>query len=244
VLPLLCGLLLARPTPAAALLAAAVVLAFVAHEPLLVVLGHRGERARASDGRRAARRLGAVLALAAAAGAAGLWLAPPLARLALVLPVALAGVVAWLVRLRLEKTVAGEVAVAAALCSAAAVVALAGGAAPRAAAAALCAWVISFAAATLSVHAVLGRARSRGGAARLAALPHAAGAVLLGALALALAAGPVGLSPALPLAAAPTVLLSAVVCLAPVSPRRLRPLGWAFVATSVAALAVLVVGLR
>ena len=40
------------------------------------------------------------------------------------------------------------------------------------------------------------------------------------------------------------LLLSLAVCLARVSPRRLRPLGWALVGSSVVTLAVLVVGLR
>ena len=239
-LPMLAALTMDRPSPSPALLAAAATLLFVAHEPLLVVLGRRGERARAEDGRRAARRLGAVIALAAAAGVAGLALAPPPARLAVVLPALLAGAVAVLARLGLEKTVAGEVAVAAALSAAAATVALAGGAAPREAATALIAWVTSFAGATLAVHAVLGRSRSggKGGVRPL----HAAGVAALWSLAAALWRA--GLPAALPLAAAPTALVALVTCLAPVSPRRLRPLGWAFVATSVAALLVLAVGLR
>jgi hypothetical protein len=40
------------------------------------------------------------------------------------------------------------------------------------------------------------------------------------------------------------LLISMAVCLARVSPRRLRPLGWALVGSSVVTLAVLVVGLR
>jgi hypothetical protein len=239
-LPLAAALAMGRPAAAAWLLAAAAVLLFVAHEPLLVLLGRRGERARAAEGGRAARWLGVVAGLGAVAGAAGLLLAPPAARLAAVLPALLAAAVAALLRLGLEKTVAGEVTVAAALSSAAAAVALAGAVAPAAAAAALCAWVVSFAAATLAVHAVLGRSRS-GGAAGPRSL-HAAGVAALWVLAAALWRA--GLPAALPLAAAPTAVLALATCLAPVPPRRLRELGWAFVATSAAALAVLVAGLR
>src|SRR5512137_367547 len=65
-MPLLSGLALGRPGAAAILLTLGIVLAFLAHEPLLVVLGHRGKRVRDAAGDRAVRRL-AVLGLAAAA---------------------------------------------------------------------------------------------------------------------------------------------------------------------------------
>jgi hypothetical protein len=238
-LPLACALLMGRRGPAALLLAAAVVLAFVAHEPLLVLLGQRGVRARAEDGPRARRWLAALSAAAAVAGAAGILLAPPAARLALLLPLALGGLVAWLVRRRLEKTVGGELAVAAALASAGAAVALAGGAAPAAVLAALLAWLAAFAASTLAVHAVLVRARSKGG--RDPGPLHAAGAALLGAAAAGLAAA--GLPLALPLAAAPPVLVSVAVCLLRIPARHLRPLGWTLAGASTATLLVLAIAL-
>src|SRR5512144_1851394 len=55
--PLATGLNIGRPGPAAFLLCAAVVAAFLGHEPLLVVLGQRGHRARDAHGRRALRAL-------------------------------------------------------------------------------------------------------------------------------------------------------------------------------------------
>jgi hypothetical protein len=211
----------------------------VTHEPLLVLLGQRGVRARAEDGPRAGSWLAALSAAALLAGAAGILLAPPAARLALRVPHGLGARVAWLVRRRLEKTVAGEVAVAAALSSAGAAVALAGGASPPAALAALLAWVIAFTASTLAVHVVLVRARSKGG--RDPGLLHAAGAALLGALAVGLAAA--GLPRALPLAAAPPVLASIAVCLLRIPARHLRPLGWTLAGASTGTLVLLVVGL-
>lgn len=239
-LPLVCGLALGRLTAAALLLALAVVLFFVAHEPLLVLLGQRGARVREEQGARARRWLAALLLAASAAGAAGLALAPAAARVAALIPVAMAGAVAWLVWRRREKTVAGEVVIAAALASAAAAVALAGETGAVAAVAAVLAWVISFAAATLAVHVILVRARSKG--TRDPGPLHAAGVVALAVAAVALAVA--GLPPALPVAAAPTLLVSLGVCLARVSPRRLRPLGWALVGSSLVTLGVLVAGLR
>src|SRR5262249_31077882 len=69
------------PTVPAALLAAAACCAFLANEPLLVVLGHRGKRMHDEHGRRAAVRLAIVGGTAVAIGAVALVLAPRDARL-------------------------------------------------------------------------------------------------------------------------------------------------------------------
>ncbi len=52
-MPLLTALAIGRPGISPLALTAAAVLGFVAHEPLLVAVGHRGRRAREQDGRRA-----------------------------------------------------------------------------------------------------------------------------------------------------------------------------------------------
>jgi hypothetical protein len=239
-MPLVTALAIGRPTPAAALLAAAIVLAFVAHEPLLVLLGQRGRRVAQEEGPRARRWLAALGAAAAVAGAAGIALAPAVARAALLLPGALAAAVALLVWRRLEKTTPGEIVVATALASAGFAVALAAGAPLEAAAAALAAWVLAFAAATLGVRVILVRVRSKGE--RDPGRLHAALAAALGALAFALAW--VGLPAAVGWATLPTAAFSVVVCLGRFSPRRLRQLGWALVGASTVTLAVLVAALR
>jgi hypothetical protein len=239
-MPLLTALAIASPTPAAVALAAAVVLAFLAHEPALVLLGQRGRRARDEDGARARRWLAVTGALAAAAGAGGFALAPAGARVALAVPAALAVVVLVLVLRRLEKTIGGEITVATAFASSGLAVALAGGAdLPRALAAAL-AWALAFAAATLAVQVILERVRSKG--ARDPGPRHAALALLLAAAAFGLTRA--GLPPVLAWATLPTVALSVVVCLARFSPRRLRELGWALVGSSTVTLVILVAALR
>src|SRR5437762_3573628 len=81
-LPLVTGLAMGRPGVAAAALAVAAAAAFVAHEPLLILAGQRGTRARREEGPRAARRLAVLGAAAAISGGAGLALAPSPARLA------------------------------------------------------------------------------------------------------------------------------------------------------------------
>ena len=161
-MPLATGLALGRPGPAAVLLVAAVVLAFLAHEPLLVALGQRGRRAKELAGARATRRLAVLGAGALVCGVAALLLAPPAARLAALAPAALALPVAPLVALRLEKTTAGELLVAAALSACAAPVALAAGAPAAWAWGSVVTWFASFAAATLPVRATLLWARTRG----------------------------------------------------------------------------------
>src|SRR5512133_1415243 len=144
-MPLLSGLLVARPTLTAALLAAATVAAFLAHEPWLVAIGHRGERARIGDGPRALRLLAGLLSIAAVTGAAGLWLAPPAARLGALLPAALAALVVLMVLLERERTIPGELAVSSALSGAGALVALASGSTLRVAAALFAVWALAFA---------------------------------------------------------------------------------------------------
>jgi hypothetical protein len=233
-MPLLTALLLGRPTPAASLLAAATVLAFLAHEPWLVLLGHRGPRAQVDEGPRARRALWLALAAAALAGLGGFALAPLAARLALVIPSVMAALVAALVLLRWERTVPGELVVASALASSGFAVALAGGAPFSVAAAATAAWVLAFTSSVFAVQVVL--VRARGGAER----------GLLNALLILLVAGGgsaaavvLGLGWAVPAAAAPTALLSLVVCLAPFTARQLRTLGWGLVAATTASLLVL-----
>ena len=108
-MPLLTALAIGRPTAASVALAASVVLAFVAHEPALVLLGQRGRRARDEDGARARRWLAVTGGLAGAAAVAGLTLSPLAARLAFAVPAALAALVVWLVLRRLEKTGAGDI---------------------------------------------------------------------------------------------------------------------------------------
>lgn len=239
-LPLAAGLALGRPGAAALLLSLAIVLAFLAHEPLLVVAGQRGRRTRDALGARAARRLALLGAGAAAAGGAGLALAPA-ARLALAPAALLGAVVLALALARHEKTTAGEILVAGALAACAAPVALAAGAPARWAWSAAFTWAVAFAAATLPVRAILLRARTKGEVDRRPAA--AAGVAALVALAVAGAAR--GLVPwAAALATLPVTLAALALTAAPVRPQRLTAVGWSIVAASVAGLLVLVLGLR
>jgi hypothetical protein len=235
-LPLATAFALGRPRAAALLLGAAVALAFFAHESLLVALGQRGERALQADAPRARRLLALLGGLALLAAAAGLALSPPLARAAFVGLALLSAVVGLLVHRRLEKTIAGEVAVGATLAWGALVVALAAGVTLASALACWVAWTFAFAIATLSVQVVLGRARSKG--ASDPGRGHAVASLALLAIACGLAAA--GLPWAAPLALVPIASLSVAVCLSRFSPKRLRALGWTMLGTSVLTMVLLV----
>ena len=239
-MPIACALLLGRPGIAAALLAAGAFSGFLAYEPLLVLSGNRGRRAREEHGARALRLAGLLLAVAALLAGTGFLLASPEARRAALVPPLLAAVVALLVRLEVERTVAGEVAVAVALSSAGFPVAVASGASTPVAASAWLAWSLGFAAATLAVEVVLSRAR---GPARDPGPAAALGVVLLQGVAAA-TWGAGWVPAAVPLAVAPMAVASLAVIGLRVPARRLKAVGWAAVAGSTAALAVLVAGLR
>ena len=240
-MPLATGLVLGRPGAAALLLVAGVVLAFLAHEPLLVVLGQRGRRVKDALGVRATRRLAVLGAGAVAAGFTALALASRDARLAALAPAALAAPVLPLVAARLEKTAGGELLVAAALSACAAPVALAAGAPAAWAWGAAVTWFLSFAAATFPVRATLLWARTRG--ARETRPLAAAGAAAIGVAALGLAAA--GLLPwPAALGVLPTVIAAVVVALLRVRPQQFTTVGWSLVGASVATLLVLVVGFR
>src|SRR6266568_4012639 len=240
-MPLATGLALGRPGAAALLLVAGIVLGFLAHEPLLVALGHRGRRVKDALGRRAVRRLALLGGAAAGCGAVALALAPSAARVAALAPAALAAPVVPLAAARLEKTTLGELLVAAALSACAAPVALAAGAPGAWAWSAAAAWFLSFAAATLPVRATLLWARTKG--ARETRPLAALGATAIGAA--ALAASVAGLLP-WPAAAAvvPTALAATAVALLRVRPQRFTAVGWSLVGASALALIVMVAGFR
>lgn len=242
IFPQLTALALGRPGPAALLLVAAIAAAFLAHEPILLLTGGRGGRAQREAGEAARRRLAALVAIGLAAGALGLWLAPTAARVSTLVPIALAALLAPLTYRRQEKTLVGELLVALTLSSALIPVAVAGGLPPRAAAIAAGIWVAAFAPGILTVRACIARAKKNAEAGRLPVLAPLLSAVVI-ALALLLAVR--GALPALAaLAAIPTALVALIFGALGVHPRNLRRMGWSLVASNIAVLAALVIGLR
>ncbi|MCC7540237.1 MAG: YwiC-like family protein [Deltaproteobacteria bacterium] len=226
--PLVAALLSGRPSGAAALLATATVAAFVAHEPLLVLLGHRGARLRRES--RPWRWLAASGGLALAAGLVGLVLAEPTVRWATLAPAVLGGV-SFAVLLRgSERSSLGETLAAAALASAAVPVAMACGVAPLRAASAWIVWAAGLAACTAAVRWLIARHKGR---------PEPSSFVILVSVTALVISGTVtvdaGLAAVLPLFAAAWTL----VVVKP-HPRDLRTVGWSLVASSLASLGLLV----
>jgi hypothetical protein len=129
VLPLVTTFLVSGVTLAAALTGVAVVLGFLAHEPLMVLLGRRGARVRTESAGRARSVLMMIGAAMTVVGIAAVVLAPPAARPWFVLPLVPAMVVAAGVLRKHEKSGPAEIAVALAFSLTAAPIAVAAGAA-------------------------------------------------------------------------------------------------------------------
>jgi len=172
-MPLVVALVIGGAAAGALALAPAAVAAFLAHEPLLVLLGQRGGRAsrdRNTDARRSFVLFGIV---AIVSGCLAVALLPTRGRLALVVPVAFALVAAVLVTSGRERTTGGEVLIAFTLTSASFPIVMAGGDSVQAAATVGAVFAAAFVSATLAVRAVIARAtRSPHG-------PHRAAAVIV-----------------------------------------------------------------
>ena len=240
--PLLTALAVGRRTPAALLLAGAALCAFVAHEPLLVLLGQRGPRAAREQRSRAvvwfaiAGVAAVVLAIGAIAEARD---GVALARTLLV-PALFAIALATAIALRCEHTPAGEILAAATFSSIAYPIARAAGAAQSVAVTCAAVFAAIFITATVCVHAVIARTRR----------PPAAGARIGGvvvastALVVLWQLGAQGVVSSLSAAAAfPACLVAGIAAIAIRSAKRLRPIGWALIVTTLMAAALLIVAL-
>lgn len=234
--PLVTSLLATNLSLAAVAIAIGAGFAFLASEPLRVVLGGRGPRMREAAGARARTRLALFAALAVTAGGTGLALAPaPAAWLAL--PLAPLGAFVIVASRRGNvQTVLGESIAAIALAGAGSPVAVAGGMSLRDALVIWSAWSLAYAATVIVVHHVLAHHRR---ASAFAGAPSGLAVVLLcGTL--------VVWSTAFPLASFATPLAIAAVIVLIWRPRatRLRAIGIAFLASSVVAALCAITTLR
>lgn len=219
-LPLATALISGRPGGRAFVLTFAAIAAFAAHEPLMVVLGRRGARAKKEHGRRA---LAYVVVLAICASSAAFALST-----AMILPAVLFIATAALVAFDRERTTVGETTIAACLASAAIPVAVASAVPLHQAIGAWVAWSIGLYAATIAVRGVLAARKKGTPPARTAAL------VVLAPLAAAAAAAFRILPWWTVAASAPLVSLAFVIALRPPHPRALARVGWALVLATVA----------
>lgn len=239
--PLLTSFAVAGVSGPAGLFAAAIVAAFLAHEPLLVLLGRRGVRARREQGGRAVRWLACAAVAGSIAAAAAFAAASDGVRASLAIPLVPALGLAAAIASGREKTTWGEIAAALAFSTAAIPVALAAGASLATAAAIAAAFALVYATQTLAVRGVILAVRGGGN-------PAAARAARRSALVIA-AAGGAGIGTAAALALLPWATAAAVspglaamawIVAAPPPPTRLRRVGWTLVASSVATAAILI----
>ena len=212
---------------------------FLAHEPLLVLLGQRGTRARNGMGRRSWIWLVLLLAGGAALGVLGWRTAPAEARASLLLPFLGAALLLPGILRGREKSLAGEALAAVALAGAALPLALRAEL-PRGKAAALAGGLmLAFVLGTLLVRRFLAERRKRPepfsalGAALLTGLGGVAGLALLmrGGIALGLAC-------------LPLPLLGLRLFAGPWPPHRLKRLGWALALGNLATALLLAFSLR
>jgi hypothetical protein len=213
--------------------AIAVIAAFLVHEPVLVLLGRRGGRAKREVGDRARRHLIILSLIALTAGVIGLWHATTPVRIAFIVLVPVAVPLAFLIATKQEKTLSGECLIAFILSIASIPIAMAGGASIHTAGAAALVWTIVFITSTVTVHAILARTK------RHTNVPAVMVTVISVLVALAGVAGFVaGLI--WMLALVPASLVAAGVLIARLPVQRLRLLGWLLVVGNLATAALLV----
>lgn len=226
---------------AALALTAAAVCIFLAHEPLLVLLGERGVRVAREQRPRAQWWLSGLAVTAIVLGAIGAALADRAVQQALIAPCAAALVLGALVASRAGHTTAGELASAVAFASIALPVGLAAHLSFAQALSCALAFATAFTVATLSVRAVIVWKRHPLG--RLTRLGAAAfGCAALAALVSLARAGV--LVAAAPWAALPVCTVAIGIAAIAPAPRHLRTVGWTLVAATVAAAILLVVSFR
>lgn len=213
---------------------------FFAHEGLLVLLGQRGVRAAREQRASATRSVALFGGFGLVTGAVALSVLPADARVWLLLPVALAVCVAVVVFLHIERTTGGELLVAAALSSMSVPLTLAGDGRMVPAFTVFAVFAAIFAAATLSVRALIARTHRGSGPP-----PTLAAALTLAAIALlAWLSMTARLAPVAPYAALPVCAVALYLTMVPPAPKYLREIGWTLVAATVLTASALVLGLR
>ena len=238
--PIATAAAIGRPGLPALCFVTAVTCAFVAHEPLLVLLGGRGIRARRDDRRRAARWLVAFLVIAAALGAAAHLLQPSLWK-ATLFPALLGGLLFVLVLAGRGRTVVAETLTAITLSSVAFPVAILCGATSTAALTCAAVFAAGMASASIAVRAVIARTRHP------QAIAERAGAVVFAIAANVALLGLIfgaWVDAAVVWAALPLTLSSIVLAAIAPQARHLRRVGWTLVAATAATAIALIAACR
>jgi hypothetical protein len=240
-LPLVTAFIAVGVSTSGLLFTAAVVAAFLAHEPTVVLLGHRGPRARREFRGSGLRWLVLCGAAGVATGIGALLVMEPETRWSVAVPLVPAVVLAVATVLGREKSWYGEVAAALAFSAAAIPVSLAAGATVDAALSVAIPFALLFVASTLAVRVVILRVRGGGDQRAVTTTRTAALMVVTVATAslCALIATAV-LSASALVAATPGLLTAVVITSCPPAATRLGGIGWSLVAVSVLTAAIVI----
>lgn len=225
--------------PAVALALAACA-AFIAHEPLLVLIGQRGPRAARDQRGRAWRWFGVSATASVVFGIIAVTTSPPSAWGALLVTGFLSVCLGVFIATGREHTLPGETCMSVTMGSLAAPVALAADVPMHIAITIAGAFAAAFVAPTVAVHAVIAFTRKPPAVRTrlVSVVVTVAAAVAAGAAALQGIIATAG-----PWAATPACVAAIALAVNPPSARRLRVVGWTLVATSTAAAAILIASL-
>jgi len=245
--PIATVLLGGLPTAPTWLLAVAVMVSFLANEPLLVLLGERGSRAKRRASDRAKRALLIFVLLALCAGIAGFVLSPRGVRIAIGLPLLLGGGLVLTAVQGLERSMFGEALAAAALSSVAIPLGLSAGLRPTAAVAVTLIWLVASLLGTSIVRLTIARTKSKTEEAQIKVAFKRA--MLIGVCLVVIVVGvgaPFGSRTGLWVLAAAVPVAVVVLVMAALRPttRRLRLMGWSLVAGNFCSLIAVVITLK
>lgn len=236
-----------QPTTSTWLLAMGAIAAFLANEPLLVLVGQRGTRMKREEGDRAKRALLIFTMVALGAGIAGLVLAPRAAQVSVLLPLLMGGTLIMLAVQGLERSMFGEALAAATLSSVAVPLGLSAGLDATAALAVALIWAVTALLGTSVVRLTVARTKAKTPDELRAVRAKRTALIVVCLVVIAVGvAAPFGTMTGLWVLAAAVPVALTVLVMAALQPtaRRLRLLGWSLVAANLVALIAVVTTLR
>jgi len=236
--PMLAALAVGHPAPAAGLLVVGCLAAFIATEPVLVLLGQRGPRAAREQAADARTTLVWTAGVALVAGVAAVLMMPTSHRWTVAVPAVLALVAIPLIAFRVQKSVAGELHIATMLSTCAVPVGVAAGVSPLDAALVAAVFAMGFCGATLGVRASISAQRREPASLLRAGAVCVAGVapVLLWVAPSWLLIAPTAWTTALPLSLVAVILAAGLP-----SARRIRTVGWGITSAALAAVVLLAI---
>lgn len=242
--PILTALAIGGLSVSAILTAVAAIATFLGHEPVVVLTGRRGPRARREAGGLAVFWLVIAATVTATAGLAAIVLCAAGARWSFLVPTSGAVLVAWLFAIHQEKSASGEVAVALTFSSVALPMCVSAGMPWMTGVTVAISFATLFVAATLAVRVVVLGTRAGGNPRAVRVTRAGLGLVCLVSSVLLVTLRRWSVPWTALGAAFPGVLAALAIALSPPAPTELRRLGWTLIIASAVTAFMLVVALR